>query len=76
MNNIKKYFKSDKRQKKESQTELDALMPNYEKELNVLNAKFGVALQTSIEVSPAGIIPKLKVILIKDIPVTIPESKE
>jgi len=72
MKNIKQYFKSPKKQKEESQAKLNALMPNYQQELNALNAKYGVAFDNSIEVTSKGIIPKLKVILVSDIPVAAP----
>ena len=75
MKNIKKYFKNDKRQKEESQAKLNALMPKYQEELNALNAKYGVAFDNSIEVTSRGIIPKLKVILVSDIPVTVPPAQ-
>lgn len=75
MKNIKKYFKSEKRQKEESQDKLNALMPEYQKELVALNAKYGVILQTSLEVSTAGIIPKLKIILASDLPKELSEQK-
>lgn len=75
MKNIKKYFKSDKKQKEESQEKLDALMPKYQEELNALNAKYGIAFENSIEVTSRGIIPKMKIILVSDIPVTVPPTQ-
>ena len=75
MSKLSRIFKSEKRQKEESQEKLNEIVPEYQKKLNALNNEFGVLLTASIEVTPMGIFPKIKIILAEDIQSSSPPQQ-
>ena len=75
MSKLSRIFKNEKKQKEQSQEELNEIVPEYQKRLNALNSEFGVLLIASLEVSPSGIFPKVKIILAKDVqPISPPQQ--
>lgn len=74
MGKFSRIFKSEERQRKDSQDKLNKILPEYQRKLDALGQEFGVILTASLDYSPMGIFPKVKIILAEDIPQQAPPS--
>lgn len=72
MSKLSKFLGRDKNKAKQNQAKLDILAPEYQKRLDALNLEFGVMLNASLEITPAGIIPKVKIVLAEDVIKNLP----